>query len=69
MLVRFHGCLYDIILVTVIVMAAQSNLQMVGMLGEDSKAFLQFDLLPIQNMMSYNQHWHPLVEDGRKTVH
>lgn len=68
MLVCFHRYLRDIIAVIVVVMAGQAIPQMAGMLGEDSEGFLQFDLLPIQDMMSYNKHWHPLVEGERKTA-
>lgn len=68
LLVRFYGYECNIIIVIVIVMAAQPILWMARMLGEDSQRFLQFDLLPVQNMMSYNQHWHPLVKGRRKTA-
>lgn len=65
LLISFHGNLCGIIAV---ILAAQAILQMAGMLGEDSKGFLHFDLFPIQNVMSYNQHWHPLVDGKRKTA-
>lgn len=29
-------------------------------LQQDSKRFLQFDLFPIQDVMSHNQHWYTL---------
>lgn len=52
-LVCFHGYLCGIATV-------------IAVLSEDSKLFLQLDLLAVQNVMSYNQHWHPLVEGGRR---
>lgn len=67
LLIRLHGYLRDIIPVVDVVMAGQANLRMARVLGENSEGFFQFDLLPIQNVMSYNQHWHPLVE-GRRTA-
>lgn len=48
--VRFHG----------IVMAV---LRMAWVLHEDGERFVQFDLLPVQNVMSNDEHWHPLVEE------
>lgn len=68
LLVLFHGYLCDIRDAIVVVLATEIILRMAGMLGEDSERFLQFDLLPIKNMMSYNEHWHPLVEKGRKAA-
>lgn len=62
LLIRFHGYLCDIITLIGVIMAAQAILRMAGMLGQDSEGFLQFDLFPVQNVMSYNQHWHPLVD-------
>ena len=67
LLICLHGYLHDIIPATDVVIAVQADLQMARVLGEDSEGFFQFDLLPIQNVMSYNQHWHPLV-DGRRTA-
>lgn len=67
LLIRLHGYLRDIIPVVDVVMAGQANLRMARVLGENSEGFFHFDLLPIQNVMSYNQLWHPLVE-GRRTA-
>lgn len=64
-LVCFHGYLCDIV---VIFLADQGVLRGAALLGEDSKLFLQLDLLPIKNVMSYDQHWHPLVEGGRRAA-
>ncbi|KAG7231147.1 hypothetical protein INR49_027187 [Caranx melampygus] len=61
----FHGYLCDI---AVIVTADQGILRVAAVLSEDGKLFLQLDLLPIENVMSYNQHWHPLVEGGRRAA-
>lgn len=55
----------DIPAAIVVVMAAQGILQMAGMLGEDGKGFLQFELLSIENMMSNYKHWRPLQEEER----
>lgn len=60
LLVCFHCFLCYFIVVT-----AVTALWMARVLGENSKGFLQFDLLPVDNVMSYNQHWHPLV-DGKQ---
>lgn len=56
LLLCFHGDLRSII----IVMAAHSVLEIPWVLEEDSKRLLQFDLLAIQDMVAYNEHWHPL---------
>lgn len=67
MRVRFHGNLTDAISETV--------LRMPRVLGEDGEGLLQFDQLPVENVMSYDQHRHPLVEkrrtaqDGEKLKH
>lgn len=54
MLVRFHGYLADIISACV--------LRVSRMFGEDGEGFLQLDQLPVENVMSYDQNRHPLVD-------
>lgn len=61
MLVCFYLC--DIAAINATIMAA---LRMARMLGDDSERFLQVDLFPIQNVMSYNYYRHPLVDRGQK---
>lgn len=39
-----------------------------GMLGEHSEGFLQFDLFSKQNVMPYDQHWHPLMDGTEEEI-
>lgn len=59
MLVRFHGYLSDIIILGAGVPRASR------VFGEDGERFLQFDQLPVENVMSHNQQRRPLVDKQR----
>lgn len=58
LLVRFHGYLSDVII-------GAGVLRVSRVFGEDGERFVQFDLLPVENVMSYDEHRHPLVEKQR----
>lgn len=63
LLLCFHGFL---VVVVVVVRATTGTVGMARVLGEDGEGFLQFDDLPIQNVMPYNEHGHALVEESRR---